>query len=129
MNKSRYRRIILYFGRVFLSLIFWEIILSRVGFRKRVRRTRPKRLHKIARDYRQLAVQMGGVLIKVGQFLSARADVLPEEITSELSGLQDEVPPEDFDAICQLLEAELGGSLGEKYAERLVSSEFVMMDG
>jgi predicted unusual protein kinase regulating ubiquinone biosynthesis (AarF/ABC1/UbiB family) len=80
-----------------------------------VRRTRPKRLHKIARDYRQLAVQMGGVLIKVGQFLSARADVLPEEITSELSGLQDEVPPEDFNAIRQLIESELGGSLDEKF--------------
>jgi predicted unusual protein kinase regulating ubiquinone biosynthesis (AarF/ABC1/UbiB family) len=60
---------------------------------------------------------MGGVLIKVGQFLSARADVLPEEITSELSGLQDEVPPEDFNAIRQLLESELGGSLAEKFAD------------
>ncbi len=60
---------------------------------------------------------MGGVLIKVGQFLSARADMLPEEITSELSGLQDEVPPEDFNAIRQLLEAELGGTLAEKFAE------------
>jgi predicted unusual protein kinase regulating ubiquinone biosynthesis (AarF/ABC1/UbiB family) len=115
VNRSRYRRIIFFFGRVFLSLIFWDIILSRVGFRKRVRRTRPKRLHNIARDYRQLAVQMGGVLIKVGQFLSARADVLPEEITSELSGLQDEVPPEDFNAIRQLIESELGGSLDEKF--------------
>lgn len=60
---------------------------------------------------------MGGVLIKVGQFLSARADMLPEEITSELSGLQDEVPPEDFNAIRQLIEAELGGSLSEKFSE------------
>jgi len=60
---------------------------------------------------------MGGVLIKVGQFLSARADVLPEEITSQLSGLQDEVPPEDFNAIRRLLETELGGSLAEKFAD------------
>jgi hypothetical protein len=33
------------------------------------------------------------VLIKVGQFLSARVDVLPESVTAELAGLQDEVPP------------------------------------
>ena len=117
MDRSRYQRIIFFFGRVFLSLIFWDIILRRIGFKDRVRRTRPKRLHKIARDYRHLAVQMGGVLIKVGQFLSARADMLPEEITSELSGLQDEVPPEDFNAIRQLIEAELGGTLAEKFAE------------
>ncbi len=91
--------------------------MRRVGFKERVRRTRPKRLHKIAREYRQLAIQMGGVLIKVGQFLSARADMLPEEITSELSGLQDEVPPEEFTAIRQLIEAELGGTLSAKFAE------------
>jgi len=117
VDRSRYQRIIFFFGRVFISLIFWDIILRRIGFKERVKRTRPERLHKIARDYRHLAVQMGGVLIKVGQFLSARADMLPEEITSELSGLQDEVPPEDFKAIRQLIETELGGTLGEKFAE------------
>jgi predicted unusual protein kinase regulating ubiquinone biosynthesis (AarF/ABC1/UbiB family) len=74
-------------------------------------------MQQIAMEYRQMAVQMGGVLIKVGQFLSARADVLPEEITAELSGLQDEVPPEDFDRIRKLAEAELGGSLSDKFAE------------
>jgi predicted unusual protein kinase regulating ubiquinone biosynthesis (AarF/ABC1/UbiB family) len=117
VDRTRYQRIIFFFGRIFISLIFWDIILRRVGFKEKVRRTRPKRLHKIARDYRQLAVQMGGVLIKVGQFLSARADMLPEEITSELSGLQDEVPPEDFNAIRKLIEAELGGTLAEKFAK------------
>ena len=64
-----------------------------------------------------MAVQMGGVLIKVGQFLSARADMLPEEITSELSGLQDEVPPENFNRIRELAEAELGASLTDKFAK------------
>jgi predicted unusual protein kinase regulating ubiquinone biosynthesis (AarF/ABC1/UbiB family) len=59
---------------------------------------------------------MGGVLIKVGQFLSSRLDLLPEEITSELAGLQDEVPAEDFAAIRRLAEAELGAPLGERFA-------------
>ena len=36
---------------------------------------------------------MGGVMIKAGQFLSSRVDMLPPEITEELAGLQDEVPP------------------------------------
>jgi len=36
---------------------------------------------------------MGGLIIKVGQFLSARADVLPEAFTRELGSLQDIVPP------------------------------------
>jgi predicted unusual protein kinase regulating ubiquinone biosynthesis (AarF/ABC1/UbiB family) len=59
---------------------------------------------------------MGGVMIKVGQFLSARLDILPPEVTDELSGLQDEVPPEDFSAIRQLAELELSGRLEDKFA-------------
>jgi predicted unusual protein kinase regulating ubiquinone biosynthesis (AarF/ABC1/UbiB family) len=55
------------------------------------------------------------VMIKVGQFLSTRVDVLPQEITKELSGLQDEVPPEKFDDIRQIAEAELGAPLSEKF--------------
>ena len=71
----------------------------------------------IARRYRLLAIQMGGVLIKVGQFLSARVDVFPAEVTDELSGLQDEVPAEDFQHIRQLAERELGCSLEESFTE------------
>ena len=59
---------------------------------------------------------MGGVLIKVGQFLSSRLDVLPEEITSELKWLQDEVTAERFDDIRALAEAELGAPLRQRFA-------------
>jgi len=59
---------------------------------------------------------MGGVLIKVGQFLSTRVDVLPEEVTKELSDLQDEVPEEDFDQIRPIIEQELRGSLPQVFA-------------
>jgi predicted unusual protein kinase regulating ubiquinone biosynthesis (AarF/ABC1/UbiB family) len=67
-----------------------------------------------------MAIGMGGVMIKVGQFLSSRLDVLPEEITDELSGLQDEVPAEDFDAIRSLAAMELGAPL-ENLFERFES--------
>jgi len=62
-----------------------------------------------------MAIRMGGVMIKVGQFLSSRLDVLPVEITDELSGLQDEVPAEDFDAIRILAETELGARLDDLF--------------
>ncbi len=47
-------------------------------------------------------------MIKVGQFLSSRLDVLPVEITRELEGLQDEVAPEPIDSIVAQVERELG---------------------
>ncbi len=113
--RARYRRIMYFFARVTAGFIFWEIILPRLGLRRLSRRSRSERLKRIAVQFRMLAIRMGGVMIKVGQFLSARLDVLPPEITDELSGLQDEVPAEDFTAIRRLAEAELGSPLEELF--------------
>jgi predicted unusual protein kinase regulating ubiquinone biosynthesis (AarF/ABC1/UbiB family) len=113
--RARYRYIMAFFARATASFIFWEIILPRLGLRSVSRRTRSQRFRQIAARFRAMAIRMGGVMIKVGQFLSARADVLPPEITEELSGLQDEVPADDFNAIRQLAEAELGATLEARF--------------
>jgi predicted unusual protein kinase regulating ubiquinone biosynthesis (AarF/ABC1/UbiB family) len=102
-----------FFARATASFVFWELVLPRVGLRVLTRQTRSQRYKQIAARFRAMAIRMGGVMIKVGQFLSARLDILPVEITEELSGLQDEVPAEDFDAIRKLAEAELGAPLEE----------------
>ena len=117
MNRSRYYRIVWFFASIVAHIVFWDLLFPRVGLRRLSRRTRPDRMRKIAVAYRSLAIQMGGVLIKVGQFLSSRVDVLPVEITNELAGLQDEVPAESFEDIRRVAEAELGGSLEKCYAE------------
>jgi len=117
MLRARYRRIIFFFSRILVSVGFWDLLLPRLGLGKWSRNNRSERYRKIARNYRTLAVQMGGVLIKVGQFLSARVDVLPEVVTTELSGLQDEVPSEDFGDIRKVAESEFGMPISEKFAE------------
>lgn len=115
--QARYRRIMAFFTRLTLSFIFWELLLPRLGLRAITRRTRPARIRQAAQQFRLLAVQLGGVMIKVGQFLSSRLDVLPPEATEELAGLQDEVPPENFEAIRQLAEAELGAPLSQLFGD------------
>ena len=85
--RARYRYIMAFFARATASFIFWEIVLPRLGLRGVTRRTRSRRFTQIAAQFRAMAIRMGGVMIKVGQFLSARADVLPPEITEELAGL------------------------------------------
>ncbi len=113
--ENRYRRIVFFFAGVIASLIWWELVLPRLGLRRIAERTRADRLRRSAAGFRALAVRLGGVMIKVGQFLSARPDVLPEVVTSELAGLQDEVPPERFDDIRREAETELGAPLLERY--------------
>lgn len=118
--RARYRYIMAFFMRAVAGFIFWELILPRIGLRSVTRRTRSKRFKQLAIRFRTMAIRMGGVMIKVGQFLSSRLDVLPVEITEELSGLQDEVPAEAFDSIRRLAEIELGAPL-EQLFERFES--------
>ncbi len=114
--RVRYWRIVLFFARVTASIIFWDIFLRRIGLGAWAKNTRPRRLQNIAIRFRTLAIRLGGVMIKVGQFLSARLDVLPPEITDELSGLQDEVPPVDFEPIRLQTELELGSAIDKVFA-------------
>ncbi|QYF90421.1 AarF/ABC1/UbiB kinase family protein [Arthrobacter sp. PAMC25284] len=115
-TRARYRRI-LRFAAWHLAVTWWfELVLPRVGLVRIAERTRTKRMLRFAQRFRVLAVDLGGLMIKVGQFLSSRLDVLPPEITAELEGLQDEVPPVPFSAIRTLAEAELGAPLDQVFA-------------
>jgi len=113
--RGRYFRILYFFAGVILRFILWELIIARLGLRKWTRRTRAERFRREAVRFRALAIHMGGVMIKVGQFLSSRLDVLPPEVTDELANLQDEVPAEPYAAIKELAEKELGAALTEKF--------------
>ncbi len=115
-SRARYRRILRFAARALAQAWWFELVLPRLGMRKLAARGRVARLRRLARRFHALALDLGGLMIKVGQFLSSRLDVLPPEITSELEGLQDEVPPEPFAGIRILAEAELGMPLTEAFA-------------
>lgn len=114
--RLRYWRIVLFFGRVVFGFVAWEVVGPRLGLRRLAERTREQRLQRTAARFRVLAIALGGLMIKLGQFLSSRLDVLPRSITNELSGLQDEVPAEELDALLSVATAELGGPLSEHFA-------------
>jgi predicted unusual protein kinase regulating ubiquinone biosynthesis (AarF/ABC1/UbiB family) len=114
-SRSRYRQIVR-FAAIFLAQAWWyELFLPRIGLRRFAVRGRAARLQYLARRFRALAADLGGLMIKVGQFLSARLDILPPEITKELEGLQDEVAAEPFDRIREQTVADLGMPLEHAY--------------
>lgn len=114
--RARYRRITRFAAGVMVQVWWFELFLPRVGLTSFAARGRTRRLRRVARRFHVLAVDLGGLMIKVGQFLSSRLDVLPPEITKELEGLQDEVPPVPFAEIRAFAEAELGMPLERAYA-------------
>jgi len=65
---------------------------------------------RVARAERLLDVmlELGPTFIKLGQLLSTRPDVLPPEYVDVLEGLQDQVPPAEWDEAKHVLDAELG---------------------
>ncbi len=73
---------------------------------------------KQAKAFTQTATEMGGLIIKVGQYISAQVAVLPPEYIEELSKLQDSVAPVPTDQILAEIEEELGSS------PRLVFADF-----
>ena len=115
-HRARYRRILAFAARALVSIWWFDLALPRLGMARIADRTRDERMLRLARRFRDLAVDLGGLMIKVGQFLSSRLDVLPPEITGELADLQDEVPAVSFDSIRMLAEAELGVPLERAFA-------------
>jgi predicted unusual protein kinase regulating ubiquinone biosynthesis (AarF/ABC1/UbiB family) len=108
LKRGRYRRTVWFFSFLFFRIIVWEVFISRIMGEQFVARGRSQRWRHYSRRFRKLATDMGGVMIKLGQFVSSRVDVLPPEITDELIGLQDQVAIVPFDYIKQTVERELG---------------------
>ncbi|NND30814.1 MAG: hypothetical protein HKN97_19680, partial [Myxococcales bacterium] len=64
---------------------------------------------------RKVLEDLGPSFVKLGQIMSTRPDLIPEDILVELKKLQDEVPPEPFEVIRGQVEHELGCSLSDVY--------------
>jgi len=74
-------------------------------------------LKKQAAEYREKAIKLEGLLIKVGQFLSTRADIMPEVFLKELADLIDQVPPVPSHISKKILEQEWGQNLENHLSE------------
>ncbi|MCU0822501.1 MAG: AarF/UbiB family protein [Spirochaetes bacterium] len=81
------------------------ILIKKKGYIQaqiKMRKTHEKR----AKQLYHTAVYMQGAFIKACQYLSARPDVFPEPYIKILSSLQDDVPPEKFENIMEVINRE-----------------------
>ena len=79
-------------------------------------------LAKMAKEYRVKAERLGGVLIKVGQFLSTRTDFMPDVFIRELTELVDHVPPMPFDYAEKMLKQEWGTTTIDTHLKSITKS-------
>ncbi len=113
--RRRYNRILRFAAEQIVHMWWFNIVLPMIGLRKTAMRGQDERLKRSARSFHDLAADLGGLMIKLGQFMSTRMDVLPAEVTEELAGLQDEAPAVPFEAIRALTEESFGAPLGSVY--------------
>jgi predicted unusual protein kinase regulating ubiquinone biosynthesis (AarF/ABC1/UbiB family) len=73
-------------------------------------------LIRVLEAFRQTAIRLGVLMIKLGQFLSSRADLLPDEALKIISTLQDEVPAASFSHVVSVIEMELGKPVEEVFS-------------
>ncbi|MFI5350632.1 MAG: ABC1 kinase family protein [Elusimicrobiota bacterium] len=60
--------------------------------------------------------ELGPTFVKAGQYLSTRADVIPDEYLSELAKLQDRVPPFPAEEARRIIEEDLGRPIAKLFA-------------
>jgi len=75
-----------------------------------------EQFRKNARKVLDTFLTLGPVYIKLGQWLSSRADILPQPYLEELAKLQDSVPAAPFDQVKPIIEKDLG-PINEKFDE------------
>jgi len=69
-----------------------------------------------ARRLAKMATRLRGMLVKSGQYMSARPDLLPEAYIEELAGLQDAVSPRPFRLIAAQIRREFDVPVDELFA-------------
>ncbi|MCM8765037.1 MAG: AarF/UbiB family protein, partial [Candidatus Omnitrophica bacterium] len=84
------------------------------------------RFHRFSTDRRYLTPaqrlrfvleELGPTYIKIGQFFSTRADILPESFLKELSKLQDSVSPFSFEKVEKTVAEDFGREIHEIFSE------------
>jgi predicted unusual protein kinase regulating ubiquinone biosynthesis (AarF/ABC1/UbiB family) len=119
---NRFTQVIRFF-RVSRLLLWTLWVIYRE--RRRVLRARERgdleaqpnieRLIEVLVVFRKTAIDLGVLMIKLGQFLSSRADLLPQQALDVLGSLQDEVPPAPYSHVVSVIEADLHKPVAELF--------------
>jgi len=136
---------IFYFIKVILNLI--PIIINfkkdrRIWIRQEGKNVNEKKFRKNAEKMVKVFIGLGPSYIKLGQWLSSRADLLPQPYLEILARLQDEVPAAPFEEVKKIIEKDLGkledvfedfntnpisgASLGQVYLAKYNNSQVVV---
>src|SRR5215213_5687927 len=103
-------------SKIRLARVLFKLLPIAVNFRRDRRKwvkqegknIDEKKFRKHAEKALKTFIDLGPSYVKLGQWLSTRADILPQPYLEVLAKLQDEVPPASFLVVKSIIEKELG---------------------
>lgn len=75
--------------------------------RLKKRETHDVEVHNIPKRLRMVFEELGPTFIKLGQMLSTRPDLIPDDFVNEFKKLQESVPPFDIETVKRIIEEDL----------------------
>jgi|TARA_Y100000996_G_scaffold78115_1_gene52856 ubiquinone biosynthesis protein len=92
---------------------------------------RKRKVDNIPLKIRMMFEELGPIFVKLGQVISTRKDLLPNDVADELSKLQDRVKPFPEDISMKIIENELGNKISNLFndfkAEPLASASIAQV--
>ncbi len=101
-NKGYFARFLLVYSFVLkrsATLLWHYKIMKRVLPAEKIQAREEEIYSKLGRECKELFLNLGGVYIKLGQFLSNMGHILPDYFISAFKDLQDRIPPHSFEEI------------------------------
>ncbi|GKV37793.1 hypothetical protein SLEP1_g45778 [Rubroshorea leprosula] len=114
-----YRRRLKVFTLAVVIYLDYKSVQQRQKWMNKSKRTAfwQKAHERNARRLLNLIIELEGLWVKLGQYLSTRADVLPEAYISLLKQLQDSLPPRPLREVCHTIQKELGKNMDELFMD------------
>ncbi|MEM4779738.1 MAG: AarF/UbiB family protein, partial [Thermoplasmata archaeon] len=97
--------------KIYYSVVRFLLIIRKVN--KYAKSKKSEKIKKLAKKNVKLFYKLGPTFIKMGQIISTRGDMFPQEYIDIMSELQDVVPPAPFNEIKEEIEKEYGKKINE----------------
>lgn len=113
---ARYRAIVAAFGAMGAKVWAFEKT-SKLQPQSEREKRREQLWSGIGRDFRELAMDKGGLIVKLGQHLSTHVEVIPPAMIAQIQDLQDVVAPVPTEEIITVVEQQLGAPIGGSFRD------------
>lgn len=119
-HRGHFSRFLIVYAFVFKRVLklLWHYKIAKLFLSRESFLERDEKIYtKLGKEAKELFLNLGGVYIKLGQFLSNMGHLLPEYFIHQFQDLQDRIPPHPLEEIKNRFQQETGRTIDEVFPE------------